>query len=84
MQGVGEDMRPQPEDLRGSLAGHAGCSTRVMDPDLRYERPVKWLLAAGAAINWIAAMLVLLNNREGEFVGRYAGDIVAWLPRYLG
>lgn len=35
-----------------------------MNPDLRYERPCRWLLAVGAGINWVAAMLVISNRVE--------------------
>ena len=71
-------------DSRRNRAGHSGCSSQDMDPDLRYERPVKWLLATGAAINWVAAMLVVLNNQEEEFFSRYASDVARWLAVALG
>jgi hypothetical protein len=57
-------------------AGHARCKASGMDSDLRYVRPCKWLLAAGAAINWVAAMLVVLNAQGGEAIGRYAGMVM--------
>ena len=55
-----------------------------MDGDARYERPCKWLLATGAMINWVAAMLVMLNNQEGELISRYASDLARWLAVAIG
>ena len=87
MSGAKEVLGRNARNFRESRAGHARCSSYGMDPDLRYERPVKWLLAAGAAINWVAAMLVVLNSQEVEYVSRYAGslrDAAHWLLNSLG
>ena len=35
-----------------------------MNPDLRYERPCRWLLFVGAGINWVAAMLIISDRVE--------------------
>lgn len=43
-----------------------------MNPDLRYERPCRWLLAVGAGINWIAAMLVISNRADAAPALHYA------------
>lgn len=57
-----------------------------MDGDARYERPCKWLLATGAAINWVAAMLVVLTQEESVLVSQHAGiqGLVQWLARVVG
>ena len=73
MNGLRFDGGRQALGFRASSTGHTTCYYPGMDPDLRYARPCKWLLATGAAINWVAAMLVVLNAQEGEAIGRYAG-----------
>jgi hypothetical protein len=42
----------------------AVATTEGMDDDLRYARPCRWLLAVGAGINWVAAMLVISGRSE--------------------
>jgi hypothetical protein len=58
-----------------------------MDGDARYERPCKLLLAVGAAINWIAAMLVVLNHQEDVMVSQHASrlnELAQWVANMLG
>jgi cobalamin biosynthesis protein CbiG len=58
-----------------------------MDGDTRYERPCKWLLATGAMINWIAAVLIVLNHQQDVLVSQHAGDLndlARWLANMLG
>ena len=58
-----------------------------MDGDARYERPCKWLLTTGAIINWIAAVLIVLNHQEGVLVSQHASglnELAQWLASTLG
>jgi hypothetical protein len=64
----------QTHSLTAKTHGMAVASDERMDADLRYERPCRWLLAVGAGINWVSAMLVI-TGAEGEAASRYAQSI---------